>query len=67
MLDSYRPRQRFPFVVHARGGADTIGGGGGDDVIWGGAGHDTVDAFRGSNTCHSVESDPSSTCTVSKP
>lgn len=67
VIDSSRPRQRFPIVVRAGGGADTIGTGGGDDVIWGGAGHDTVRAFKGTNTCHSIESDPDGTCTVSTP
>jgi Ca2+-binding RTX toxin-like protein len=67
VIDSTRPAQRYPIVIHARGGADTLATGGGDDVLWGGAGKDSVRAFKGTNTCHSIESDPDGTCTVSTP
>jgi Ca2+-binding RTX toxin-like protein len=66
-IASTRPRQRYPIVVRARGGADSVGTGGGDDVIWGGAGNDSVQAGNGTDTCHSIESDPDATCETSEP
>lgn len=47
--------QAVPAWVFGRGGDDVLGGGSADDLLKGGPGHDTGNAFRGTDTCVSVE------------